>query len=64
MRQTTAQTHVEVICDCPYCFNQIDIFPLGLTTEVLREDHRADNIELEIVCPRCKKTFIVTQIDF
>ena len=64
MKKTTAQTHIEVICDCPYCTQNINILYIGRTTQVLGEDHRAEDIELEIVCPICKETFIVTQIDF
>lgn len=62
MKETTAQTFLEVVCTCPYCGAIEDI--LKDVKEVLEYDHRASNIDKEIKCSECSEIFIVTDINF
>ena len=64
MKTTEAQSHLEVMCYCPHCDNYLDIFDLGLTKEVIGDDLRAKNCDIEITCPDCKKEFIVSNIHY
>ena len=64
MKETTANTSLDVWVHCPYCENYQD------ATEELHEelgaDLRAEDIEVQVTCDRkeCSKTFIVTEVTY
>lgn len=61
-KETTAQFSCEVLCDCPHCGEILDI--LDDVGELLRSDHTAEGIEVEITCSNCQEDFIVTEVCF
>jgi endogenous inhibitor of DNA gyrase (YacG/DUF329 family) len=60
MKKTTAQTTLEINTDCPHCGEFIDI--TDQAKDQLDDDLRAHDIDCEITCPDCGKTFEVTEI--
>jgi len=65
MLTTHARTHVEATCYCPYCWEiQCDI--RNKLTECEYYELRYDkwDIEVEIKCDECEKTFIVDEVEF
>ncbi|SFC81601.1 hypothetical protein SAMN05421780_11074 [Flexibacter flexilis DSM 6793] len=62
MKSTTANTSVEVMCNCPICDSYVDILPQ--VSEILGDDHRAENCDKQVTCPDCNEDFIVTDINF
>ena len=62
MTKVRANFYVEVLCNCPYCNYQFDI--LDKVRDVLSDDNRASDIEVEIICKECEGEFLVTDVDF
>lgn len=62
MKETRAQLYIEVLCTCPNCDYGLDIF--DDIKDILDDDHRASNIDKEIVCEGCGETFLLTDVDF
>lgn len=61
MKETTAQTNLEVMVSCPYCDAYDDIIEQARETFYDGELSQS-NCELEITCSECKKEYIVTDI--
>ena len=61
MKETTAQTNLEVMVSCPYCDACEDILERARET-FLNGELSQSNCELEITCSDCKKEYIVTDI--
>lgn len=64
MKTTEAETHIEIICYCPYCNDRLDIESNGFITEALGSRHRLDDCEIENTCEECGETFLVTAIRY
>ena len=64
MKTTTADTHIEVLCNCPNCDAYLDIFDEYGVKESMGYEPRSENCDLEINCSECKETFLVTDINF
>ena len=62
MESVRAKFFVEVSSQCPYCDALDEI--LSNVSEVMNNDHRASNIDVEITCSECKNIYIVTDIDY
>lgn len=64
MKKVNASLFIEVLCNCPHCGAIDDIFDLDRTKDVLGQDYRAENCDLEITCSECSETYIVENIHF
>lgn len=62
MKKTDAKCTIEVYCNCPYCLNLIDVFKH--VRELLEDDHRAENIDVEISCDGCGELFIIENVSY
>jgi len=64
MKKTEAYTYIEVNCECPYCGRYQDIWDKSTTAESMGFDMMANNVDIEILCEKCGKEFIVTDIEY
>jgi uncharacterized protein YbaR (Trm112 family) len=62
MKTVRASCFVEVICICPNCGSGLDV--LDNVRDVMDDDHRASNIDVEITCEDCKQAFLITDVDY
>lgn len=61
MKETTAQSYLEILCHCPYCDFVNDV--LEDVREVLPwGELSADKLEVEKKCEECNQTFIITDV--
>lgn len=63
MERVHADTFIECNVNCPYCDSYQDKFS-DLHEYFENGEPRATDIEAEITCDDCKKTFIVEQINY
>jgi len=63
MKETTAETTIEIVVYCPYCHNYQNRF-YDLHDQLDSDGPRAEGIDKEMDCVYCKKTFIVTDIKY
>lgn len=64
MKTTRAQLSIEILCQCPNCNYDLDLFDEHRVRESLEDDHRASNCNIEIECENCNETFLLTDVDF
>ena len=62
MEKVNANCSIEVYCTCPHCGAFEDVFED--VREVMDEDHRAENIDVEVKCSECEKPFIIENVYF
>jgi hypothetical protein len=62
MEKVNANCNVEVFCNCPYCGAFEDVFED--VRESMDDDHRAENIDVEVECSECGNAFIVDNVYF
>ena len=62
MEKVNANCFIEVCCKCPYCDAFEDVFED--VRESMDDDHRADNIDVEVKCSECGEPFIVENVRF
>lgn len=62
MKKVDASLSIEVNCHCPYCDSFEDVFEY--VRESLEDDHRASNIDIEVMCGSCGEFFIVDNVEF
>lgn len=64
MKTTTATTLIEVLCDCPYCDELMDIIDRDDVKGSLNDKPRVSNCDIEITCENCQGIFLVTDIEY
>ena len=62
MKKVNANCFIEVCCKCPYCDAFEDVFEN--VRESMDDDHRAENIDVEVKCSECGEPFIVENVRF
>ncbi len=62
METTIAQTTLEINCHCPHCNAWLDVSKQG--KEYLDDTLRAEDVEIEVTCEKCKKEFIISEIQY
>jgi len=62
MKKVDANTSLEVWVDCPYCENYQNV--LDDVKESMGYDLRAEDVDIEITCKECKKTFMIVDINY
>ena len=62
MKKAIAQTFLEILCDCPYCKESIDV--TNDLKDHLEDDLRATSIDVEVTCTECGKEFVIADITY
>jgi len=68
MRKITAQLSIDLFVDCPFCDQWgIDVFKENgdAWEQVIHNffDHNDKTCDVDIDCPKCKKTFKITEVE-
>jgi len=64
MEKVFAHSDFTITVDCPYCNEYLDLTDKLRDSLDPEEFLRAHDINEEIKCPKCGKTFIVESIEF
>ena len=62
MKKVDAETHIEVMCHCPYCNSYQDV--LENVRDVMDHTMRSENCDVEVRCDECRELFIVENVVF
>lgn len=60
----TANWRIKCTVECPYCDEYIDVYnEIQDSFEWLPSPGESSSVECEIECPKCKKDFIIQNIE-